>query len=198
MKRTTITGLALLVLTSSAWAFPNPPSGLMLGVRVFENWKGLRVTDTIPGYAAEGVLLPSDVITRMADSQGVYTTRTLWQFEAAKDRVGPGAPAAIEVQRPGWGTIYFMVELQPVGGGPVAARAQGGAAPQQKMRTMIRRAPDAARMFGGAVQQPSPQPTVKPRPNPRPNPLPRPNPRPNPRPGRNPSTPINPADFFNR
>ena len=139
MARSLITGFVAAVLltatfvASVAQAQSPPPSGMLLGVYCFENQTGLRVTGTIPGYSAEGRLFASDVLMQATtDGMNVYSIRTRQQIEWAKDQIGPFTPAAIEVWRPGVGTVYFWVEFHPVGGGPAAAAVASGAPQQMK------------------------------------------------------------------
>jgi hypothetical protein len=147
--------LALAAVASLAQAAP--PSGTLLGVYAFENFRGLRITDTIPGYSAEGRLFAGDVLMQATtDGSDVFSIRTMAEFEFAKDQIGPNTPAAIEVFRPGVGRIYFWVEFMPVGGGagvhaystdgPVAAAA----APRMKaqFKTEVER-PGARALFSG-------------------------------------------------
>ena len=72
-----------------------PASGMLLGVYVFENQYGLRLTGTIPGYSAEGRLFPGDVLLQATtDGQTMYSIRTRQEIEWAKDQIGPFTPAA--------------------------------------------------------------------------------------------------------
>lgn len=120
---TTTSLLAIAVVLSSVTAsFAAPPSGMLLGIYAFPNFRGLRVLDTMPEYSAHGKLFRGDVVTRVtADGVNVYRTRSFQQFEFAKDQIGPNTPAALEVLRPGRGYIYLWVEFIPVGGQAAAA-----------------------------------------------------------------------------
>ena len=139
MKRLAILATLFAALAATSVAQAAPPSGMLLGVYAFSNARGLRITGTIPGYSAHGVLFNGDTLTRVtADGFTVYPTRTHWQMENAKDQIGPFQPAALEVYRPGVGYIYFWVEFRPVGG--VAAKAytaNGQQAAPQKMEARI-------------------------------------------------------------
>ena len=146
-RRFCLVALTLAFTTAAGVAQAAPASGMLLGVYAFENFRGLRITDTIPGYSAEGRLFADDVLLQATtDGVDVYSIRTMPAFEFAKDRIGPNTPAAIEVFRPGVGRIYFWVEFTPVGGG---VRAYG-AAPQMKaqFKTEAER-PGARALFNG-------------------------------------------------
>ena len=135
------TALAIVIPASTVSAAP--PSGMLLGVYAFENWQGLRITGTIPGYSAHGKLFRNDVLLGVTtDGLTVYPTKSLSQIERAKDMIGPFTPAALEVWRPGFGYEYFWVEFRPVGG--VAARAHGQKA-QMKARIMTEKEKPGAR-----------------------------------------------------
>jgi hypothetical protein len=116
--------VALLALTSivgtAAAQFPTPPistpSGMLLGIYAFPNQYGLRVTGTIPGYSAEGRLMPNDVIMGVSDGTNIYRIRQISDMEYAKDRIGPFQTAAIEFHRPYQGKMYAWVEFKPIGG----------------------------------------------------------------------------------
>ena len=115
----------------------NVPSGMLLGVYAFENFRGLRVTGTIQGYSAQGRLFPGDTLLQVSDGNSVYSARTRFEFEMAKDRIGPNRWAALEVWRPNAGLIYFWVQFTPVNNGPAVFGADGAAAPRQ-MKAEIR------------------------------------------------------------
>lgn len=159
---------ALAVAASVASA--TPPSGMLLGVYAFENWQGLRVTGTIPGYSAHGRLFPNDVLLRATtDGVNVYCIKTMGEIEFAKDQIGPYTPAAIEFFRPGVGEMYAWVEFQPVGGGVMAYSHEGVAImAQPKMKAMFMlesEKPGAKALFGGGgikVPVPGPKPLPKP------------------------------------
>lgn len=146
-RRSLFAVVAFALTSATAVVQAAPASGMLLGVYAFENFRGLRITDTIPGYSAEGRLFADDVLLQATtDGVDVYSIRTMRSFEFAKDRIGPNRPAAIEVFRPGVGRIYFWVEFTPVGGG---VRAYG-AAPQMKaqFKTETER-PGARALFNG-------------------------------------------------
>lgn len=107
---------ATMVVLGNRGVQAAPASGMLLGVYAFPNWQGLRVTDTIPGYSAHGILSRNDVLLRATDGSSIYSIRNTHEIEFAKDRIGPNVPAAIEVFRPGVGLMYLWVEFQPVGG----------------------------------------------------------------------------------
>ena len=71
--KTTRALIILTVFSASAFASfgitqaQTPSSGMLLGVYALENWRGLRITDTIPGYSAHGRLFPNDVLIQVAD-----------------------------------------------------------------------------------------------------------------------------------
>jgi hypothetical protein len=122
----------LAIVTASLFASAGiataqtPSSGMLLGIYAFENWRGLRVTSTIPGYSADGRLFPNDVLTQVADGSLVYSARRRAAFEAAKDQIGPNRWVALEVYRPNVGLIYFWVQFTPVSGGGPLAHSQSG------------------------------------------------------------------------
>lgn len=127
---------AAILFTATIATAQSTPSGMLLGVYAFENFRGLRVTGTIPGYSAQGRLFRGDTLLRVSDGNSIFSARSRYAFEMATDQIGPNRWAALEVWRPGAGTIYFWVQFTPVGGGPVAASAPG--APPRQMRAEIR------------------------------------------------------------
>jgi hypothetical protein len=167
MTKSLVTALAAVALmvsfTTSVANAQTPASGMLLGVYVFENQYGLRVTGTIPGYSAEGRLFPGDVLMQATtDGQTMYSIRTRQEIEWAKDQIGPFTPAAIEVWRPNQGLLYFWVTFQPVEMGPAAAAmARSSSAPRQ-MKAQFqteREKPGAKALFqsrtgGGSPQSP--------------------------------------------
>lgn len=177
MKTLITTSLvALVALVAGLNATPaqaGPSSGMLLGVYAFENWQGLRVTGTIPGYSADGRLFANDILLRATtDGVNIYSIRTHQQIEWAKDQIGPNTPAAIEVWRPGVGTIYFWVEFMPVGGGVQAyAYQHGGVQPKVQHKAMFQteaEKPGAKLLFQGGkggfqggFHGPQPKPGVK-------------------------------------
>lgn len=149
MKRLALTIAPALVLAiASAAQAQAPSSGMLLGVYAFPNYQGLRVTGTMHGYSAEGRLFPGDVMRRVtADGIQMFQTRSLGQFEFAKDQIGPYRPAALEVFRPGHGLIYLWVEFRPIGGAPAL---RSGAPVQMQARIMTEQErPGARAMFRG-------------------------------------------------
>ncbi len=181
----------LAIITASLFASAGiataqtPSSGMLLGIYGFENWRGLRVTSTIPGYSADGRLFPNDVLTQVADGNLIYSARRRASFEAAKDQVGPYKWVALEVFRPNVGLIYFWVQFTPVGGntptphmqglaggpsgpggpgfggpglgGPGTAPAAAAAAPMKaEIRTERERGMSARSLFNGIKQQLNP------------------------------------------
>lgn len=166
----------------------NPPSGLLLGIYAYENWQGLRVTATMPGYSADGRLYSGDVLLRATtDGFNMYNIGTHWGIENAKDAIGPYTPAAIEFWRPGVGLQYAWVEFMPVGGGVQAYMKK-----QMKAEFKLEsEKPGAKALFqkgklgglggilngngngnGGPVVLPFPKPQPKPLPFPKPFPMP--------------------------
>lgn len=108
---------AALMLAAGGAAQAQNPSGMLLGIRAFPNWMGLRVTSTIPGYSAHGVLFRNDVLLRATtDGVTILPVRDHDEIEFAKDQIGPGVPAALEIFRPGVGKTYLWVEFQPIDG----------------------------------------------------------------------------------
>ena len=163
--------LAVTFVADVARAQSPPASGMLLGVYVFENQTGLRVTGTIPGYSAEGRLFANDVLMQATpDGVNIYSIRTRQEIEWAKDQIGPYTPAAIEVWRPGVGTIYFWVEFHPVGVGPTAAVVASGAPRQMKAQFKTEaEKPGARALFqrgGGLPTPPQGQTPRLPRPSP--------------------------------
>lgn len=162
------------------------PSGMLLGVYAFENWQGLRVTDTIPGYSAHGRLFANDVLLQATtDGVNIYCIKTMDEIEWAKDQIGPNTPAAIEFFRPGVGTMYAWVEFQPIGGG-VMAYSQGGVAmmvqPKMKAKFFLESEKPGAKLLfeGGKIGLPGPKPGPKPMPFPKAPPVVKPFPMPKP------------------
>lgn len=202
------------------------PSGMLLGVYAFENWQGLRVTDTIPGYSAHGRLFANDVLLQATtDGVDVYCIKTMDEIEWAKDQIGPSTPAAIEFYRPGVGLTYAWVEFQPIGGGVMAYSQEGVAImaqPQLKAKFFLESEKPGAKLLfqGGKVGLPKPMPNPMPKPMPfpkappvvKPFPMPKPDldikfpkpqvdPKPFPKPGPVIKLPINnaklnPGDLF--
>lgn len=116
MQITVVAVIAIAVSLSSV-AQAAPSSGMLLGVYAFKNWRGLRLTGTIPGYSAHGRLRRNDVLLRVTpNGHDIYSVKSHWQIEQAKEEIGPNRMASLEVYRPGQGLIYFWVEFQPVGG----------------------------------------------------------------------------------
>lgn len=169
----------------------NNPSGLLLGIYAYENWQGLRVTATMPGYSADGRLFAGDVLLRATtDGFNIYNIGTHWGIENAKDQIGPYTPAAIEFWRPGVGLQYAWVTFQPIGGG-VQAYAKKQMKAEFKLES---EKPGAKALFlkgkfggiglgngnvngngnGGIVVQPFPLPKPQPMPLPFPKPFPMP------------------------
>lgn len=140
MKRTIAAVVVATVvaanLISLNVARAEPSSGMLLGVYAFSNWQGLRITGTIPGYSAHGKLFKNDVLLRVTDGVRMFDAKTTWQFEHAKDEIGPFQPAAIEIFRPGIGYEYLWVEFRPVGG-VTGYSARSHAAGPQKMEARI-------------------------------------------------------------
>jgi hypothetical protein len=128
---------AIIMVCTAAASAQNVPSGMLLGVYAFENFRGMRVTGTIPGYSAQGRLFPGDTLLQVSDGNSVFSARTRFEFEMAKDRIGPNRWAALEVWRPNAGLVYFWVQFTPVGGGP-AMMSEGAAAAPQQMKAEIR------------------------------------------------------------
>jgi hypothetical protein len=206
-------GLAAVALAGApALAQPQPASGMLLGVYAFENWQGLRLTGTIPGYSAHGRLFANDVLLRVSDGVNVYPIRTHYEIESAKDQIGPYTQAALEYYRPGVGQMYAWVTFQPVGGSVQSyAHASGDIVPsgdiaaaqiaprQMKAEFKTEAEKPGARAFffqkggkaGKAISEAIIEPALAPQP--RPFPQPRPSLRPGTIGGAN-----DPASFFNR
>jgi hypothetical protein len=171
-----VTAALLAASAVGSVANANNPSGMLLGVYAFENWQGLRVTGTIPGYSAHGRLFPNDVLLQATtDGVDVYCIKTMDEIECAKDQIGPNMPAAIEFFRPGVGLMYAWVEFQPIGGGVMAYSQEGiamMAQPKFKAKFFLEsEKPGAKLMFqGGKIGLPGPKPMPKPMPLPQPNP----------------------------
>ena len=130
--RTALT-LASLLMTAMTVQAQAPPSGMLLGINGFENYRGLRVTSTIPGYSAEGRIFAGDVLTRVSDGNQTFSARTFHAFEMAKDIIGTDRWASLELIRPGIGPVYLWVQFTPVnvvyptpGFGQAAALQPGG------------------------------------------------------------------------
>jgi hypothetical protein len=204
-------GLAAVALTAApALAQPQPPSGMLLGVYAFENWQGLRLTGTIPGYSAHGRLFANDVLLRVSDGINVYPVGTHYEIESAKDQVGPYTQAALEYYRPGVGTMYAWVTFMPVGGAvqsyaaaPRELSTTGGpveAAPRQmkaEFKTEAEKPGARAFFFKGGGATGKTPPVINSPPSVEPTPRPFPQPRPGVRPGSVGGL-GNPASFFNR
>jgi hypothetical protein len=158
--------LAAVTTLATSVATAAPSSGLLLGVYAYPNYQGLRVTDTMPGYSAQGRLFGGDVLLRVANGGGVYSAKTPAALEFAKDQIGPYSQAALEVYRPSVGTIYLWVDFQPVDGGVQAYSSSGQ--PVKKLKANIlteKEKPGAAAMFRSAEQrqnQVQPRPTLRP------------------------------------
>lgn len=135
-----------VVFSCAGLANAAPSSGMLLGVYAFENWQGLRLTGTIPGYSAHGKLFRNDVLLRVTpNGNDIYSVKSHGQIEYAKDQIGPNRLASLEVFRPGEGLIYFWVEFRPVGGA-----AQYRAAREVEVRVMTENEkPGARALFRG-------------------------------------------------
>jgi hypothetical protein len=158
-RRSVLSLFALAIASAATAAQAAPASGMLLGVYAFENFRGLRITGTIPGYSAEGRLFAGDVLLQATtDGSAIYSIRTMREFEWAKDQIGPSTPAALEVWRPGVGKIYFWVEFLPVGGAAAvrayAYESEAGDAPpapvqmKAQFKTEAER-PGARALFNG-------------------------------------------------
>lgn len=165
-----VAAAALVAFTAPLAMAQTPPSGMLLGVYVFENQYGLRVTGTIPGYSAEGRLFPGDVLMQATtDGQTMYSIRTRQEIEWAKDQIGPFTPAAIEVWRPNQGLLYFWVTFQPVEMSPAAAALarSGVPRPMKAQFQTEREKPGAKALFqsrtGIGIPQHNPPQTQQPR-----------------------------------
>jgi hypothetical protein len=147
-------------------------SGLLLGIYASPGSGGMRVSDTIPGYSAEGRLFPGDVLLRTTvDGVQIYRLRTHFEMENAKIAIGPNREAAVELWRPGVGLIYAWVEFTPVGGPSVYSIQQ----PCKAQFKMEHEKPGARQLFqgngsllpgagvgSGVIPQPLPQPVPLP------------------------------------
>ena len=150
MTRSLLLTAAILLTSIGSASASYPASGMLLGIYAFPNYQGLRVTGTMPEYSAHGKLFRNDVLTRVtADGVNMFPTKSLPQFEFAKDQIGPNRPAALEVFRPGQGYIYLWVEFIPVGG-------QAGPAAMKAMIMTEAQKPGAARMFQPSKAHPQP------------------------------------------
>jgi hypothetical protein len=182
--------LAVLAMISSSVPSAHAiqtPSGMLLGVRAFATYKGLRIQSLIPGYSAEGVLFVNDVLLRASDGTNIYSIKNHPEIEFAKEQIGPNRMAALELWRPGVGVVYVWVEFRPIGGAPAAAAMSKAVYASEQER------PGAKTFFhgGNAAGQ-----RVPPTQQPMPRPMPQPKPQPMPYPGHGGGG--NPADFFGR
>ncbi|MEZ5939987.1 MAG: hypothetical protein R3C18_01260 [Planctomycetaceae bacterium] len=144
---TSIATLAVLVtaVTVNGQDFSNVKSGLLVGVYASPSNGGMRVSDTIPGYSAEGRLFPGDVLLRTTvDGFDVYRLRSHYEMENAKMAIGPNREAAMEIWRPGVGLIYAWVEFTPIAS-PTAT--YGAEVPCKAQFRMESEKPGARRMF---------------------------------------------------
>lgn len=92
-------------------------SGMLLGVYANTTPQGLEIQQTIPGYSAEGRLLPGDVLLQAtAEGMPTFSIRSHDEIEHAKSQIGPYREAAIEFFRPSTGLMYAWVTFKPVGG----------------------------------------------------------------------------------
>lgn len=134
-----------LSVAAVAQDFSNVKSGLLLGVYANPGNGGMRVSDTIPGYSAEGRLFPGDVLLRTTvDGVSVYRLRSHYETENAKIAIGPNREAAVELWRPGVGLIYAWVEFTPIGGPAAMYHSQAPCAARFKMES---EKPGAKAMF---------------------------------------------------
>lgn len=125
--------------------FSNVKSGLLIGVYAAPGNGGMRVTDTIPGYSAEGRLYPGDVLLRTTtDGNTVFRLRSTYEMENAKIAIGPNQTAAVELWRPGVGLIYAWVEFTPIAG---PAAVYGAPAPCKAEFRMESERPGARQLF---------------------------------------------------
>ena len=93
-------------------------SGMLLGVYAQTTQQGLTITDTIPGYSAEGRLFAGDILLQAtAEGMPTFSIRSHADMEQAKSQIGPFREAAIEFFRPGVGNQYAWVTFKPIGGG---------------------------------------------------------------------------------
>ena len=149
----TFTLVAALTLSTAAHAgHINTKSGLLLGIYATPKYGGMRVSSTIPGYSAEGVLFTGDVLLRTTvNGQEFYQLRTHYEMENAKIAIGPNQLAAVEFFRPGVGLMYAWVEFTPISGPAlynkhsVSSRAMPKTQPQYKAQFKIDK--NASRMF---------------------------------------------------
>lgn len=142
MTRLALSLVALLAFATStatnatAQDFGNVKSGLLLGIYTSPSQGGMRVNDLIPGYSAEQVLQPGDLLLRVAVSENeVYRLRSRYELENAKMAIGADRQAAVEIWRPQVGLIYAFVEFTPIYG-PAAAAAM--AAPSGSKAAMFK------------------------------------------------------------
>lgn len=153
LARPAIVTATVLICTTASMA-QNVPSGMLLGVYAFENFRGLRVTGTIPGYSAQGRLFPRDTLLQVSDGTSVYSARSRFEFEVAKDRIGPNRWAALEVWRPNAGLIYFWVQFTPIGGSPAMMSNGTAAAPRMKAEIRTEAERPAGRQSARSLFQP--------------------------------------------
>ncbi|MCA9029365.1 MAG: hypothetical protein KDA66_01075 [Planctomycetaceae bacterium] len=149
MSRLTSSIVTLAVLVTAATVngqdFSNVKSGLLVGVYASPGSGGMRVSDTIPGYSAEGRLFPGDVLLRTTvDGFDVYRLRSHYEMENAKIAIGPNREAAMEIWRPGVGLIYAWVEFTPIAS---PTGTYGAQVPCKAQFRMESEKPGARRMF---------------------------------------------------
>ncbi|MCA8992412.1 MAG: hypothetical protein KDA88_10555 [Planctomycetaceae bacterium] len=170
MSRLTTSIAALAVLVTAATVngqdFSSVKSGLLVGVYASPSNGGMRVSDTIPGYSAEGRLFPGDVLLRTTfDGVQVFRLRSHYEMENAKMAIGPNREAAMEIWRPGVGLIYAWVEFTPIAS-PTAT--YGAEVPCKAQFRMESEKPGARMMFqqgsngGGRPSAPLPKPSGRP------------------------------------
>ena len=149
IRATMFSIISATAILSTSVASATPSSGLLLGIYAYPGWYGMRVINTIPGYSAEGRLFRNDELLRLTvDGFTFYPAQSHWQMEHAKNAIGPGVQAALEIYRPGWGKQYLWVEFIPVGG-PVMY-SQQGAGGQMPLKAKIlteKEKPGAAALF---------------------------------------------------
>ena len=193
MSRCTLTLVLFGLITSQLAANDfHTKSGLLLGIYASPGSGGMRVSDTIPGYSAEGRLFPGDVLLRTTvDGFQIYRLRTHFEMENAKIAIGPNREAAVELWRPGVGIIYAWVEFSPVGGPAVYSIQQ----PYKAQFKMEHEKPGARQLFQGNG---SVLPGAGSGSNPKPLPIPQPFPQPLPLPPQGPGAGVNPGSLFGK
>ena len=125
----------------------NVKSGLHLGVYATPAGGGMEVTRLMPGYSAEGRLLPGDILMRATtDGLIIHQLSSTDELEIAKQAIGANRPAAVEILRPGQGLIYAWIKFTAI-----AAPAPARSIQNKAMFRIESEKPIAREMFGSSV-----------------------------------------------